>query len=60
MTEIDLQAEAESFKETFARLKAEVGRQIVGQSRLVDGVLIALFCGGNVCSRAFRALARPS
>ncbi len=48
MTEIDLQAEAESFKETFARLKAEVGRQIVGQSRLVDGVLIALFCGGNV------------
>ncbi|MBL8758702.1 MAG: AAA family ATPase, partial [Phycisphaerae bacterium] len=29
-------------------LKAEVGKVVVGHSDVVEGVLIALFAGGNV------------
>ena len=32
----------------FMKLKAEIGKVVVGHSEVVDGVLIALFAGGNV------------
>ena len=43
-----LQAEADNFKEKFELAKAEVGKVIVGQERVVEATLTALICGGNV------------
>lgn len=43
-----LQAEAERFKAEFARVLEEVGKVMVGQERVVEATLTALFCGGNV------------
>ncbi|MBS0264868.1 MAG: MoxR family ATPase [Planctomycetes bacterium] len=43
-----LQAEAEHFKKEFATVREAVGRVIVGQSRVVEAALTAIFCGGNV------------
>ena len=43
-----LEAEAKNFQETFASIQAEIGKVIVGQERVVEGALTALFCGGNV------------
>ena len=39
---------AASFRDGFARLRASIGRVIVGQTEVVDGVLIALAAGGHV------------
>ncbi len=47
-TEQDLQAEATTFREDYKRTMEEVGKVIVGQTRVVEGVLTALFAGGNV------------
>ncbi len=43
-----LKAEAEYFRETFDDVRAEIGKVIVGQDRVVEAALTALFCGGNV------------
>jgi len=43
-----LQAEAEQFRDEFQKARAEIGQVIVGQDRVVETVLTALFCGGNV------------
>ena len=43
-----LQDEATRFRDTFARVRESVGRLIVGQDRVVEAVLTALFGGGNV------------
>ena len=43
-----LQAEAEDFQKTFAEARAEIGKVIVGQERVVEAAMTALFCGGNV------------
>jgi MoxR-like ATPase len=45
---IDLQAEANEFRETFKQIRDEVGRVIVGQNAVIEATLVALFCGGNV------------
>ncbi|MCU0688398.1 MAG: AAA family ATPase [Phycisphaerales bacterium] len=47
-TPAEVKARCEEFRRTFAALKAEVGKVIVGQEETVEGVLIALFAGGNV------------
>ena len=39
---------AGQFKAVFARVKAEVGKMMVGQEHVVDGVLTALMAGGHV------------
>ncbi|QDU66129.1 AAA family ATPase [Engelhardtia mirabilis] len=39
---------AAEFREVFGRIKAEVGRVMVGQDDVVDGVLTALLAGGHV------------
>src|SRR5579871_795529 len=43
-----LQAEADQFRQEFANARAEVGHVIVGQERVVEETLTAIFCGGNV------------
>ncbi|QDT37343.1 AAA family ATPase [Stratiformator vulcanicus] len=40
--------EAEAFRGTFSKVRDEVARVMVGQADVIDGVLVALFCGGNV------------
>ncbi|MCD7100398.1 AAA family ATPase, partial [Stenotrophomonas sp. MMGLT7] len=39
---------AAEFKQVFNAIAAEVGRMIVGQREVVDGVLTALLAGGHV------------
>ncbi len=43
-----LQAEADHFKKVFDEVRSEVGRMIIGQKRVVESTLYAMFCGGNV------------
>lgn len=43
-----LEADVTHFKETFAKVKAEVGKFIVGQDEIIENVLIAICCGGHV------------
>ena len=38
----------QSFHETYAALRAEIGKVIVGHEGIVDGTLVALFGGGHV------------
>src|SRR5687767_15620800 len=44
----DIIARAKQFRERFARVQAEIGKVIVGQPDIVQGVLTALFVGGHV------------
>src|SRR5215813_696765 len=37
-----------SFRQSYAALRAEIGRVIVGQEPIVEGTLVALFAGGHV------------
>src|SRR5439155_2787309 len=39
---------AEQFRKAYARVRAEVGKVIVGHNDVVDGVLTCLFVGGHV------------
>src|SRR5258708_8646885 len=43
-----LQSEADQFKHEFAGVRDAIGQVIVGQSRVVEAALTAIFCGGNV------------
>jgi MoxR-like ATPase len=44
----ELRAEAERFRDDFQLLRAAIGRVIVGQEQVVEGVLTAIIAGGNV------------
>ena len=44
----EARANVAEFKAVFDRVKAEVGKQIVGQQAVIDGVLTALMAGGHV------------
>ena len=44
----ELQAEAQQFRTDFQKLREAVGTVIVGQQRVVEGVLTAIVAGGNV------------
>src|SRR3990172_1397517 len=44
----ELLAEAEDFQQTFAAVRSEISQIIVGQERVGEAVLTAIFCGGNV------------
>jgi MoxR-like ATPase len=48
VTAAELQAEASQFRDEFEKVRAAVGRVIVGQQRVVEATLTALLCGGNV------------
>src|SRR4051812_21353141 len=43
-----LQQEAQRFRAVLGAIIKEVGKVIVGQQRVVEGTVTALFCGGNV------------
>ena len=47
-TPTELQAEATRFREDFQKLRDAIGQVIVGQQRVVEGVLTAVIAGGNV------------
>src|SRR6185369_2293030 len=40
--------QAKQFRERFARVQAEIGKVIVGQPDMINGVLTCLFVGGHV------------
>ncbi|GDX92899.1 MAG: AAA family ATPase [Planctomyces sp.] len=44
----ELQSEADAFRAEYERVREAVGRVIVGQQRVVESVLTAMLCGGNV------------
>ncbi len=43
-----LKERLDGFRRDFAKLRAEVGKVIVGQREIIDGTLIALIAGGHV------------
>ena len=44
----EVRAKCDEFRKTFALLKSEIGKIMVGQEDVVDAVLTTLFAGGNV------------
>src|SRR5678809_1370763 len=44
----NLETAVDRFKQTFRRIHDELGRMIVGQDDIVEGVLVAFFAGGHV------------
>lgn len=44
----ELQEEAKQFKRDYQSVRDAVGQVIVGQDRVVEATITALFCGGNV------------
>ncbi|MBI3191286.1 MAG: MoxR family ATPase [Pedosphaera parvula] len=42
------EAQIQTFRDTYAALRAEIGKMIVGHDAIVEGTLIALFAGGHV------------
>lgn len=43
-----IEASAEHFNDTFAKIRNEVSQFIVGQDEIIENVLIAICCGGHV------------
>ena len=48
MSEEQMKLEAARFKDDFEKIRAEVGKVIVGQEEVIEGTLTTLICGGNV------------
>jgi MoxR-like ATPase len=46
--DVQLQEQAENFKRLYHATREQIGRVIVGQQGVIEGVLTALFAGGNV------------
>src|SRR5215468_744127 len=42
------ESQIQSFRQTYAALRTEIGKVIVGHEAIVDSTLIALFAGGHV------------
>jgi MoxR-like ATPase len=47
-TPAEVKEACEKFRATFQNLKGEIGKVVVGHQEVVEGVLMALFAGGNV------------
>jgi MoxR-like ATPase len=45
---MDTMTDSTSLRDSFARVRTEVGKAVVGQDGAVTGMLIALLCGGHV------------
>ena len=45
---MNTEEQIQTFRQTYAALRAELGKVIVGQDAVVEGTLIALFAGGHV------------
>jgi MoxR-like ATPase len=48
MNTAELEKTVVQFREEFARLKAEIGKVVVGHAEVLEGVLMTLFCSGHV------------
>ena len=48
MSQPSIEQRCADFRKAFESLRAEVGKVIVGQKDIIEGVLISLFCGGHV------------
>ena len=55
-----MRAECEAFRASFAKVKGEIGKVMVGQQPVVDAVLVCLFCGGNVLLEGVPGLAKTT
>ncbi|MDI9403197.1 MAG: AAA family ATPase [Limnohabitans sp.] len=42
-----IEAQVQSFRETYERTRAEIAKAVVGHKEIVDGVLVCLFAGGH-------------
>jgi len=60
LSEKDLLARVENFKESYRRIKEEISRLIVGQEDIIDGILICLFCGGHALLEGIPGLGKTS
>ncbi len=60
LSEKDLSARVEDFKESYRRIKEEISRMIVGQEDIIDGILISLFCGGHALLEGIPGLGKTS
>ena len=47
MSEAQVEQQVAGFGESFAKLRAEIGKMIVGHADIVEGVLVCLFAGGH-------------
>lgn len=47
-TPAEVKAQCDAFRASFAELRSEIGKVMVGQQAVVDAVLVSLFAGGNV------------
>ncbi len=45
---MDIEQQIKQFRETYERLRAEIGKVIVGNDPIVEGTLTAIFAGGHV------------
>src|SRR5215470_6355241 len=45
---MNTEEQIQSFRQTYAAIRAEIGKVIVGHDEIVEGTLIALFAGGHV------------
>jgi MoxR-like ATPase len=45
---MNTEQQIQSFRDTYAALRAEIGKVIVGNNEIVDGTLIAMLAGGHV------------
>src|SRR3974390_1515089 len=45
---MNTEEQIQSFRETYALLRAEIGKVIVGHDAIVEGKLVAVFSGGHV------------
>jgi MoxR-like ATPase len=45
--EVPMEARAQEFRQAYERVKAEIGKVIVGHDEIVHGVLTCLFIGGH-------------
>ena len=46
--QLQMQSKIEQFRESFYRIKTEIGKVIVGQEEVIEGVLLCLFADGHV------------
>src|SRR2546423_6370724 len=45
---MNTEEQIQSFRQTYAALRAEIGKVIVGNDEIVEGTLVAIFAGGHV------------
>ncbi|MBV8418203.1 MAG: AAA family ATPase, partial [Verrucomicrobia bacterium] len=47
MTTASIEEQAQAFRDTFQKLRSELGKVIVGQQQIIENVLTAFFADGH-------------